>query len=551
VRVETEFDVDLLNGAATVLSEFSTTVLSEFSIENFKAFGAKQSVPLAPITLIYGPNSGGKSSLIQSLLLMKQSFVETDFGEVLSLVPRGGYVDLGSHQAMIHKHEENRSVRFAYKFKSRGKDQFRAFPFGLMIQSAAYGLDFSCARNPSLAERLFKRLAPRAGQPEPTPRAVQLELSNLQYSLDFQSLPAPVKIHLQRSSVENQRSEVAFGIDRAMFEFSDLGSAENWSKLSQIERRARAENSEHPLNDRLRSSSAKSGLFQPEEEVDEHPKDVLKNIRFMTGRRGIPEFPSDSSGLLRIQRGPEWMMMSSHQLKEFFDALTYLGPLRAPPERFYLASGSELASVGKSGAQSAQLLFRNQSQIKPELDYWFKELGVPYEIEVVPLSDSSAGELFLVSLIDKRTRVRVSPADVGFGISQMLPILVEGLIQDGRTICVEQPELHLHPRLQASLADFFIETATSSKDSKRRSRRRLPSQWIIETHSEALMLRIQRRIREGHCSSDDVSVLYVQPGEQGSKVHQLRLDQEGEFIDEWPDGFFEDDFHELWSGRVK
>lgn len=137
---------------------------------------------------------------------------------------------------------------------------------------------------------------------------------------------------------------------------------------------------------------------------------------------------------------------------------------------------------------------------------------------------------------DRRNNVVVSPLDVGFGIGQILPIIIEGLIRKQSIICVEQPEIHLHPKLQAELAEFFAETCDKNL-------------WIIETHSEALMLRIQKLIRSKKkingkiLQPKDVSILYVLPSktsDEGAQVVQIRLDEEGDFIDFWPEGFFEE-----------
>ena len=143
--------------------------------------------------------------------------------------------------------------------------------------------------------------------------------------------------------------------------------------------------------------------------------------------------------------------------------------------------------------------------------------------------------------------MELTPSDVGLGVSQVLPLLVQGLADTGiskgirprnRIRCVEQPELHLHPRLQANLADFFIDTT------KRNSGLR----WILETHSESLILRIQRRIREQKLKPEDVSINYVNSIKGGfSVVSELRLDVEGDFIDEWPNGFFEESFKERFQ----
>ena len=150
-----------------------------------------------------------------------------------------------------------------------------------------------------------------------------------------------------------------------------------------------------------------------------------------------------------------------------------------------------------------------------------------------------------MSLKDRRTKVTVAPSDVGFGIGQLLPILVEGLVAERRIVCVEQPEIHLHPRLQAHLADFLIDTAGADAPNDRRHTN--ANQWIVETHSEALILRVQKHIRAGKLKADNVSVLYVEPGPEGSTIRQLRLDDDGEFMDTWPNGFFEERFDDIFG----
>jgi hypothetical protein len=89
-------------------------MLIEIALENFKPFGTRQVAPLAPITLIYGPNSGGKSSLIQALMLLKQSM--TTSGDSTGLIPRGEYVDLGSFKSLLHKHETTRNLYLSLRY---------------------------------------------------------------------------------------------------------------------------------------------------------------------------------------------------------------------------------------------------------------------------------------------------------------------------------------------------------------------------------------------------------------------------------------------------
>jgi hypothetical protein len=149
-------------------------------------------------------------------------------------------------------------------------------------------------------------------------------------------------------------------------------------------------------------------------------------------------------------------------------------------------------------------------------------------------------------LLDKRTNTLVTHRDVGLGISQILPVLVNAFGLTNQTIAVEQPEIHLHPALQAELADVFIESALGERK----------NMFILETHSEHLILRVLRRIREttdGEIKSglvpirpEDVAVLYVSPAPEGSKVIEIPIRPDGEFGAPWPDGFFPDRAKELF-----
>jgi predicted ATPase len=134
----------------------------------------------------------------------------------------------------------------------------------------------------------------------------------------------------------------------------------------------------------------------------------------------------------------------------------------------------------------------------------------------------------------------VSPADVGFGISQSLPVIVQLVTSRNAVIAVEQPEIHIHPGLQTRLADLIIEST---------ARETAANQVLIETHSEHLMLRLQRRVREGKLSPNDLSVLYVDwnGDEQTAEVVQLPLDAEGSFLEPWPRGFFAERYDEIFG----
>ena len=231
--------------------------------------------------------------------------------------------------------------------------------------------------------------------------------------------------------------------------------------------------------------------------------------------------------------------------KETLSGVRYLGPIRSYPERLYRIPGMDSYSSGLRGEFAHHRLYYQPGLIRL-VNEWLNRFRIPYELEVRRVGDIAvSGEHVALVLVDRRSKTPVTLPDVGFGINQILPVIVEGVDffigrEKGRTLCVEQPEIHLHPRLQAELADLMIAN-TEGRGEK---------QWIVETHSELLILRIQRRIREGKLDPSAVSVLYVDPdpkGESGSTITPLRLDENGDFMDDWPDGFFEEGFGELMA----
>jgi predicted ATPase len=149
-------------------------------------------------------------------------------------------------------------------------------------------------------------------------------------------------------------------------------------------------------------------------------------------------------------------------------------------------------------------------------------------------------------LTDRRTNTVVSHRDVGIGVSQVLPVLVAAYGASKKTLAMEQPEIHLHPALQAELADVFIASALGEQKNV----------FILETHSEHLILRVLRRIRETAENElpqgmlpvrpENVAVLYITPTKEGSTVTEIPVRADGEFASQWPQGFFEERAKELF-----
>ena len=155
----------------------------------------------------------------------------------------------------------------------------------------------------------------------------------------------------------------------------------------------------------------------------------------------------------------------------------------------------------------------------------------------------SPSNIFSLRLVDTRTGIDASLRDVGFGISQVLPIVVQSRLSEKKTLLIEQPEIHLHPAHQAELGDLFIRSAKEQGNT-----------LLLETHSEHLLLRIMRRMRETSTGKlpegaievrpEDVAVLFVESDGSQSIVREMPLNERGELVKAWPGGFFEEGLRE-------
>lgn len=230
----------------------------------------------------------------------------------------------------------------------------------------------------------------------------------------------------------------------------------------------------------------------------------------------------------------EMLVGASEELAAVTHDFVHLGPLRTPPKRYIYGDGSK---------EAMHLFLAKNPSERHQISLALQKLGVKYEVDVVnPVAEryrAVLGNAVSLVLRDLSTGMEFSAVDVGFGVSQVLPIATELSVRTSSLIAIEQPEIHLHPSMQAAMADLFIESINPDGRA---------NQIIAETHSETLMLRLQRRIREQVLSHEDVLVLYVDKDEDGaSKVSELRLDANGDFLDHWPQGFFDDRFNELFG----
>jgi hypothetical protein len=238
-------------------------------------------------------------------------------------------------------------------------------------------------------------------------------------------------------------------------------------------------------------------------------------------------------------------------------SIAYLGPLRNHPQRTYQWSGDTPEGVGQMGeytiaailaAQSeGRMLNRGPKRSKQAfaefVATWLKELGVIHSFTVKPVAEGRKEFEVLVKTHPKAPEVKIT--DVGFGVSQVLPALVQAFYcPPNSTVWMEQPEIHLHPQVQAELADVFISAIRSREDGKERN-----VQLIIESHSEHFLNRLQRRVAEGEITPDDVAIYFCKRAGSATELEPLKLNLYGD-IENWPENFFGDEMADLTARTV-
>ena len=233
-------------------------------------------------------------------------------------------------------------------------------------------------------------------------------------------------------------------------------------------------------------------------------------------------------------------------LEQRLQDVYYLGPLRAFPQRVYTWSGAQPLDMGQVGESVVDaLLAARQRDLKINLGkgtprptmeqyvaQWLQKLGLIHDFRVEPVAEGS--RLFEVRVRKSPKAAEVLITDVGFGVSQILPVLVLCFyVPEGSTVILEQPEIHLHPSVQAGLADVFIDAWEKRK-----------VQVVVESHSEHLLRRLQRRIAEEKFPQDNVGLYFCKEENGVSRLDTLEIDLLGN-ISNWPKDFFGDKFGEV------
>ncbi len=422
-------------------------MITHVRMKNFKSWKDSGEVKLAPLTGFFGTNSSGKSSLLQMLLLLKQTAERSDAEEVIFFGGDGSLVNLGGFDEVIHGHNVEEPLELGFRCKFQAPLEIRIIQRPNSILVNVLGFNF---------KTIMKQ------------REGELNIEDFSYQTSQFNL-----------GIVSHESSVYLGRER-------IGSATE-----------------------------------------------IKNCY------GVPASEESRFGKILKQ--------FSSLLEKLFDHVYYLGPTRVNPQRFYQWEGRHPGHSGQWGDKTIDTLLSarvrklatsheaEEVPIEQRISYWLQKMDLAHSFSL-DWARIQGGNTYEVRIQKTSASPSVTLVDMGYGLSQFLPVLVLCYYApEGSTLILEQPGIHLHPKVQAELADFFIEVITERK-----------LQVLVESHSEHLLTRLQRRIAEEKISSDQTALYFCKNKNGSSELIPLDLDELGN-IKNWPKNFFGNEMGDLFA----
>lgn len=530
--------------------------ITSITLENFRGVTDRVRVDLAPVTLLFGANSAGKSTILHALRYVRYLLGVWRSPESLNrpLAGAGGFRDLVN--GMMQTKEMRIRLDFHGDVTPFVRDYvpnvdldhlyFPNLSMANPLESLeSFWIDLTIGWSHALHREYVRRY--EVGMNDEVIGVIESNSDLKQVVLSELNVGHPLLMPLSEEldvAPESRESEFAY------FLFAHVAGRPNDAGWKPIP--IRVSDGALPYGERelFLELDVQASVGQEDSVTEQNNERIATSVlsSSFVGPRDIAE--------------------------SVLEHLIHLGPLRAVPERGFDYEMVTSEGSWYDGSNAWRLLAKSERAFLDLVNSWlsdsekldsgyqvhlrkYRELPEASQIHSALMSgrfgdmDSLAEELqsFPVKsellILDEETGERLPPANVGVGISQVLPFIVACLHPERHLVSAEQPELHIHPALQVALGDLLIQGASVGN-----------KQFLIETHSEHLVLRILRRIRElgegelppglPEFRKDDVSVIWVESGEIGSYVSRMRVTEDGDFERQWPAGFFDERAEELF-----
>ncbi len=504
-------------------------MISSISLHNYKAF-SNVTIPLRPLTILLGANSVGKSSILQMLMLLHQTVEERGYKYSSALKIYGNYVNVGAYENL---------------FKAKNTKM----PLGIEIDIESISLLESIRDMKKEYIRDFQMLC----RYFPLKNLWELASTNIKSKKDFLAFVKKVLAQVNKQGTKNYKTDLLYFLKRStgftdeqLKKYSQDNVSNVYDFLSFLETELDKDilrvNYEISLKDNklvisklaistiggktiIRIVSEDNTIIDSDLiSIDETEQTIIGKFF----RQDKPLFDcintdenEESSPLafIILQLLSRTIGALGEEFSEY--KVNYVSPLRAHPKRYYMLDKAKMTiSLDTLDGDAIAEVLKENEDVKRNVNSWFSKFG--FKIDVKGFKEV----IHHVNVTQNNLSLDIT--DVGFGISQVLPIIIQGFLSmnDSITI-VEQPEIHLHPMMQADLGDLFIDI--TKKQTKK---------LVIETHSEYMLKRIRRRISEGVISPSMVSICLFHPKTQDKDawVEHLEIGEKGSF--EWPEEFY-------------
>ena len=598
------------------------TFIKKIILNNFKGYSKKTEVELSPgINLIYGKNSAGKSSIIQSLRLIRQNLLVSNSPIPLQLMPpihldikgkiqfpegletiifskykkREMQLGLEIGDEILGNDQENQSTNLTYGFKvNNPKDKYpdltsinlqrKVGPFDKMKTVTNIELNLGKKnwfdeknKTAKFLNELSRNNIPLRGRPSLGWRfgkKVEDELIREDFfyeNVDIKKFKINRIDHLFENINKNKKTN----INLIKTYLDKLISNQFSKKGNPIERELRKVVMDLDDIRTLKKFVYSKEFTIKEKFVDYLEKDIIKKSKifrfldqlidkspwdelFKKSKRTMDFFPGFLTPEIYFVNILDMAIKSKQKFgswpNPFHFHITYwnylrdqrnrledvivIPGLRQLPDRYHKRD-LHTSFVGESGENIGRLLA--EPKVAKRVNDWFKLLEIPYEIK-----SSLKDNYYYVTMRPIGENYWLSYRDIGLGYSLSLGFIITALVEHDKIIAVEEPEVHLHPKLQGDVMDLLLYSAKERNN-----------QFIIETHSENMLLRAQKCIRKGKTQiSPDKEVIKVSQREIGinnvyrekntSSVQRIELDSSGEFRTHWRDGFFSERLDDLF-----
>jgi predicted ATPase len=541
-----------------------SSLIKSLSLKNFKGFSEEVRIELRPITLLFGANSAGKSSVLQALQYVREILERQNVNADRTL-QGGEAVDLGGFLNLVHGRDPQQEIEIEVGLELGESEIPELVPEAFeewevrddRVWEMYNALQEVRKRVTSVAVRL------RVGWNEQREQAVVRGydvMANGQWctriTASNDGRDAQMRLNQENPIFEVERPDADAMLAEMLdlVDPQDLGQSANGTPSSNGSRKM-------SVLPEVLAAVQEAGLQRPGQGLRAWLSGFrgalprLDQLLFVPapgvqGAQNIYLVREFTAFLSWLTVGPALL------LREQLRQMRYIGPLRRIPPRGFEVSLTKSDSAWSDGMAAWEILVTGSQDLVERVSDWMQspaKLGTGYAVTRKAFQEFDPNQAVPQPIGPVRKRAQLvdgaglslQPQDVGVGISQVLPVVVAAQDGSASVVCIEQPELHIHPAVQVGLGDLFIDGAVNQGLS-----------FLIETHSEHLILRLLRRIREAaeltsnlidHPLSPGLIGVYCLSKRNGAvTIDEIPVTKDGDFAKPWPQGFFDERGAELF-----